>query len=123
MATSEKVKFSSARGNKFWFTDRFCGTCGENVSDETSIEDNEKKDMRTFEDYYMLLNSEKKRFPASSTITAWSNLFKKVNDKTNHNKCWFIRAAEDNELSLVKESQLPVQVKKFVTLTKFWNQP
>ena len=64
MKTSEKLKFCSACGNKSRFTDRFCGTCGENVSDKTSIDGNEKKDIRTF-DYYMLLNSKKKRFSAS----------------------------------------------------------
>ena len=60
MAKSEKVKFYSACGNKCWFTDRFCGTCGENVSGKTSIDGNEKKDIKTFDDY-MLLNSKKKK--------------------------------------------------------------
>ena len=40
--------------------DRFCGTYGENVSGKTSIDDNEKKDIKTFDDY-MLLNSKKKK--------------------------------------------------------------
>ena len=59
MATSEKVKFCSACGTKYRLTDRSCGTCGENVSDKASIDDNEKKDIRTF-DGYMLLNPKKK---------------------------------------------------------------
>ena len=80
MSTPEKVKFYSACGNKCRFTDRFFGTCGENVSEKTSIDDNEKKDIRTFDDF-MLLNSKKKRFPVSSTITARSKFFKKVNNK------------------------------------------
>ena len=95
MATSEKVKFCSAYGTKFWFTDRFCGTCGENVSDKASIDDNEKKDIRTFDDY-MLLNSIKKSFPASSTITARTKLFKKVSDKPVMINVGLIRAGENN---------------------------
>ena len=93
------------------FIDRFCGTCRENVSDKTSIDGNEKKDIRTFADY-MLLNSEKKRFPASSTITTRSKFFKNVNDKPAMINVGLIRAAEDNELRLVRGSKLPVQVKK-----------
>ena len=111
MATLEKVKFCSACGNKCRFIDRFCGTCRENVSDKTSIDDNEKKDIRTFADY-MLLNSKKKRFPASSTITTRSKFFKNVNDKPVMINVGLIRAAEDNELRLVRGSKLPVQVKK-----------
>ena len=61
MATSEKVKFCSASGNKCQFTDRFWGSCWENVSDKASIDDNEKKDIRTFDDY-IVLNSNKKKF-------------------------------------------------------------
>ena len=83
-------------------TDRFC-TCGENVSAKTSIDDNGKKDIRTFDDY-MLLNSKKKRFPVSS--------FKKVNDKIVIINVGIIRAAEYNELSRVKGSTLPVQVRR-----------
>ena len=40
--------------------DRFCGNCGKNVSAKKSIDDNGKKDIRTFGDY-MLLNSKKKK--------------------------------------------------------------
>ena len=111
MATSEKVKFCSACGNKCRFTDRFCGTCGENVSDKTSIDGNKKKDIKTSDDY-ILLNYKKKRFPASSTITARSKFFKKVNDKPVMINVGLIRAAEDKELSLVRGSKLPVQVEK-----------
>ena len=113
MATLEKVKFCSACGNKCRFIDRFCGTCRENVSDKTSIDDNEKRDrdIRIFADY-MLLNSKKKRFPASSTITTRSKFFKNVNDKPVMINVGLIRAAEDNELRLVRGSKLPVQVKK-----------
>ena len=91
-------------------TNRFC-TCGENVSAKTSIDDKGKKDIRTFDDY-MLLNSKKKRFQVSSTITTRSKFFKKVNDKTVMINVGIIRAAEDNELSLVKGSKLPLQVRK-----------
>ena len=91
-------------------TNRFC-TCGENVSAKTSIDDKGKKDIRTFDDY-MLLNSKKKRFQISSTITTRSKFFKKVNDKTVMINVGIIRAAEDNELSLVKGSKLPLQVRK-----------
>ena len=49
--------------------DRFCGTYGENVSGKTSIDDNEKKDIKTFDDYMLLNSKKKKRFPASSTVT------------------------------------------------------
>ena len=112
MATSEKVKFCSTCGNKCRFTDRFCGTCGENVSDKTSIDDKrKKKDIRTSDDY-ILINSKKKRFPASSTITTRSKFFKKVNDKPVMINVVLIRAAEDKELSIVRGSKLPVQVKK-----------
>ena len=67
----------------------------------------------------MLLNSKKKRFPASLTITIRSKFFKKVNDKPVIINVGLIRAAEDNELSHVRGSKLPVQVKKGLTLTKF----
>ena len=111
MGTSEKVKFSSACGIKCGFTDRFCGNCGKNVSAKKSIDDNEKKDIRTFGDY-MLLNSKKKRFLVSSTITTRSKFFKKVNDKPVMQNVDLIRAAEVSELSLVRGSKLPVQVRK-----------
>ena len=110
MATSEKVKFCPACWNKCRLTNRFC-TCGENISAKTSIDDNGKKDIRTFDDY-MLLNSKKKRFPVSSTITTRSKFFKKVNDKTVMINVGIIRTAEDNKLNLVKGSKLPVQVRK-----------
>ena len=71
MAASEKLKSCSACGNKCRFTDRICGTCGENVSAKTSI-----------------------------------------NDKPVMINVGIIRAAEYNELSLVKGSKLPVQVRK-----------
>ena len=71
MAASEKLKFCWACGNKCRFTDRISGTCGENVSAKTSI-----------------------------------------NDKTVMINVGIIRAAEDNELSLVKGSKLPLQVRK-----------
>ena len=67
----------------------------------------------------MLLNSKKKRFPASSTIATRSKFFKKVNDKPVMINVGLIRAAEDNELSLVRGSKLPVQVKKGFDMTKF----
>ena len=60
MATSEKVKFCSVWGSKCPFTDGICNTCGENVRGKTSTDDNEKKNIRTFDDY-MLLNSKKKK--------------------------------------------------------------
>ena len=60
----------------------------------------------------MLLNSKKKRFPVSSTITTRSKFFEKVNDKTVMINVGIIRTAEDNELNLVKGSKLPVQVRK-----------
>ena len=110
MATSEKVKFCSASGNKCRFTDRFCGTFGENVSDKTSIDDNEKKDIRAFDDYMLLNSKKKKTFPVLSTITARSKLFKKVNLKSVMLNAGLIRAAENNELSLVRGSKLSVQV-------------
>ena len=110
MATSEKLKFCPACWKKCRLTNRFC-TCGENVSAKTSIDDKGKKDIRTFDDY-MLLNSKKKRFQVSSTITTRSKFFKKVNDKTVMINVGIIRAAEDNELSLVKGSKLPLQVRK-----------
>ena len=60
----------------------------------------------------MLLNSKKKRFPASSMITTRSEFFKKVNEKPVMINVGLIRAPEDNELSLVRGCKLPVQVKK-----------
>ena len=51
-------------------------------------------------------------FPVSSTLTTRSKFFKKVNDKTFMTNVRLIRAAEDNELSLVRGSKLPVQVRK-----------
>ena len=71
MAASEKLKFCWACGNKCRFTDRISGTCGENVSAKTSI-----------------------------------------NDKPVMINVGIIRAAEYNELSLVKGSKLPVLVRK-----------
>ena len=60
----------------------------------------------------MLLNSKKKRFLVSSTITTRSKFFKKVNDKPVKQNVDLIRAAEVSQLSLVRESKLPVQVRK-----------
>ena len=60
----------------------------------------------------MLLNSGRKRFPVSSTITTRSKFFKRINDKPVMINVGLISAAEDNELSLVRGSKLPVQVRK-----------
>ena len=60
----------------------------------------------------MLLNSGEKRFPVSSTVTARSKFFKRINDKPVMINVGLISAAEDNELSLVRGSKLPVQVRK-----------
>ena len=58
MATSEKVKICSACETKCRFIDWFWGIRGAdlNLSDQTTIDDDEKIDIRTFDDY-MLLNS------------------------------------------------------------------
>ena len=61
----------------------------------------------------MLLNSGRKRFPVSSTITTRSKFFKRINDKPVMINVGLISAAEDNELSLVRGSKLPVQVRKW----------
>ena len=93
MATSEKVKFCSACGTKCKFIDRFCGVCEANVSDKASMDDDEKKVIKTFDDY-MLLNPKKKSFPTSSTITTRSTLLKKVNGKPVTINVGLIGAAE-----------------------------